>query len=366
MYFVCKINLILKSNQHRVLGIMSGSSLDGIDFAYCDFRYENADLVQWELGQTQCFDIPEDVKQELRDYGRLDPKEMTLLEKKFTLLCKDAVSSFLEDNKLIVDFIGLHGQTLFHCPEEGVTCQLGDGKLLQYLLDIPVISDFRKEDILEGGQGTPMAPLADKYLFSGSDVYLNLGGIANMTYWRDKHCVAYDLFPFNQYFNHYAKAEGLSYDKDGAIGRSGNYQDVLVELFSSFPYFDKQGAKSLDNNWIMQEFIPQSEKADYSVADKMNSYYHFCVKHLMERIPGHTESIFITGGGAYNKFFIDILRYASDKKGIEIIVPMDKIVDYKEAALIALAASYKWLGKENFIASATGASKSVIGGTIYQ
>jgi anhydro-N-acetylmuramic acid kinase len=345
---------------------MSGSSLDGIDIAYCEFVYSDSVLVEWELGATACYKIPENVKEGIQQYTRLNPKEFMLLERSFTAVCKQAVEEFLVDHPVTIDFIGIHGQTLFHYPDKGLSFQMGDGKYLQYQLGLPVVADFRKEDILEGGQGTPMAPLADKYLFSGYDVYVNLGGIANITYWENESCIAYDLFPFNQYFNYYANLEGMDYDKDGTIGRSGNRQKSLDELFHSFSYFDMESPKSLDNNWIHNDFISRVEESGHSLKDKMNSYYHFCVEHLMYKLADHSKNIFISGGGAYNTFFIELLAKACEKVGVRVVIPESKLVDYKEAALIAFAASCKFLNRSNFIAAATGAKKSVIGGTIYR
>lgn len=349
---------------------MSGSSLDGVDVVTCTFTYTD-DLIQdWSIDKKSCFSLPKEFVQRIISYKELDAMELRVLDIELGSFFADCIIKHAKDDLRNIQAAGVHGQTIYHLPEKQLTCQLGNGVVMQSKLQIPLVSDFRTKDIVSGGVGTPMAPLADDHLFPSYDFYLNLGGIANLSYQDAKNnWIAYDISPFNQYSNYFAAKAGLAFDTDGTLGSKGVVQQDLVEKMLSYPYFSIEAPKSLDNNWIVEEFIPSAETMGYAIEDSLASFYVFVSKCILASVKGLKEGkrtrMFVTGGGAYNVFFIELLRDFLQEDNIELVLPEKEIIDYKEAILIALATSFKLIGKPNFYSSVTGAKESVCGGVLF-
>jgi len=349
---------------------MSGSSLDGVDVVSCTFYYEGTSLKEWSLDKSQFFELNQLLKTRISNFKTLDPIGIKKLDLDLGKFFGQCIKEHAKGNLISTDVVGVHGQTIYHLPKEKLTCQLGNGMALHTELQVPIVCDFRTKDILAGGVGTPMAPLADENLFSGHDFYLNLGGIANISFKNEKEeWIAYDVCPFNQFTNHYAAKLDLPFDKDGKLGGIGVSKDPMVQQLLSYPYFSMKPPKSLDNNWIVESFIPNAEKLGYSEKDALSSFYNFAVTAVcstINTIPKEGKrSMLVTGGGAYNGYFIELLGEKLASKGVNVVIPTKDIIDYKEALLIALAASFKCIGKPNFYSSVTGARESVCGGVLY-
>jgi len=355
---------------HRSIGLMSGSSLDGIDVVSCSFNYKNEHLESWSLDSADFYSLNPDLIAKIKMYKSLSPIELKKLDLDLAAFFAQSINTHRENTDYSYDVVGIHGQTIFHLPKEQLTCQLGNGSKIQSLIRLPVVADFRIKDILAGGEGTPMAPLADDYLFSGYDFYLNLGGIANISYKNSAgDWLAYDVCPFNQLSNYYANKIGLAYDENGLLGSKGSMQNEILKQLESYAYFRKLPPKSLDNNWIMEQFIPKLESLDPSPEDALASFYTFAAQCITEAVLNsgklNSGKMFITGGGSYNVFFIETLKEKLAKHKLTVVLPEKQIIDNKEAMLIALAASFKLLGKPNFYSSVTGASTSVCGGVLF-
>jgi len=360
----------MNKSSHKVIGLMSGSSLDGVDVVSCTFNYDSKQLIAWSLDKSDFYKLDEELASQIRNYASLDPIALNALNQTLGEFYGRCILKHSGEFIETYDAVGVHGQTIYHLPELKLTCQLGCGSTIQARIDIPVVSDFRMKDLLAGGEGTPMAPLADDKLFPGYDYYINLGGIANVSYVNTNgDWIAFDVCPFNQVSNHFASKLNKDYDTDGNIGAQGQVQTALVKLMRSYPFFKKEPPKSLDNNWIMNTFVKDIEELGYSVEDTLSSFYEFTVESICESVQIETSStnkrLFVSGGGTYNTFFIKKLQERLMQINVELIVPAKDIIDYKEAALIALAASYRLMGKPNFYSSVTGASTSVCGGVLY-
>lgn len=348
----------------KVLGLMSGSSLDGLDMAFCSFDWEGNNLRSWQMYHHIHAPFPPFLKEQLSNPLALSQMELQTLEKEFTEFMIASIKAIDGFDKL--DLIGSHGHTIQHLPKQGITRQLGLGELMNEQLHIEVVDDFRQQDILAGGVGTPMAPLADRDLYAGYDVYLNLGGIANLSYEKAGIWHAYDLAPANQVLNHLAQMKGLEYDVDGELAEEGNMNHQLLMRLLGHPYVGQSFPKSLDNNEIQEDWIPLIKNQESGIENALHSYCHFLGLVLQREIvaSGKTEgNIFITGGGTHNPYLIDCLKHHNPSFTFE--KPIKEVIDFKEACLIAYAAACHKKNKSNFIATVTGADKDVIGGTLH-
>jgi len=340
------------------IGIMSGSSLDGLDIVAVEF-IEDKEL-SWKILAHATMALKESIADRLSRILKLSTQSVFELQSDYTLYIGQVTSTFLQSNKLNPSYASVHGHTVMHSPEYKSSWQLLNGGLLATTIDCPVVCDFRNQDMGLGGQGTPMAVIVDRDLYPGYDYYINLGGIANISYQKDNRWIAYDLFPFNQVLNYYAKKLGKPYDKDGSIAAQGIVNQKLLQQLHSEPYITSLHPKSIDNSWVMDYWIEKIDAYNLSVADTMRTYIEFAVHHISTIIPADSKILW-TGGGVHNKFFMR----TTDSNGLYSQIPDSSIIDYKEAVLIAYAAYLRLHEKINFISSATGAERDVVGGGVY-
>ena len=349
--------------KHTVLGLMSGSSLDGLDLAVCDFYFDNLDLSHWEMIYSETIPLPFYLKEQLYDPLFLALRQMTILESDLTQFFIDSCLPITRKFPSI-ELIGSHGHTVQHLPERKITRQLGIVQMMAEGIGLPVVGDFRQQDLQAGGVGTPMAPLADRDLFPGYDFYLNLGGIANISYATKDGWQAFDLAPANQVLNHFASKEGMEYDKDGDLAEEGNLSSELLQFLLTHPFSLKSHPKSLDNDEVKQEWIKPMEEYSLETPDHLYSYIEFLSLQLQKTFAQagkESGRILLSGGGTHNKYLIQ--QFKHHNPNIEFICPSDQTIDFKEAALIAYAALLKQFNLPNFISSVTGAGYDTVGGT---
>jgi anhydro-N-acetylmuramic acid kinase len=346
-----------------IAGVMSGSSLDGLDIAIVEFSSSNA----WDLLWT--FDRPytTDWIERLKHYHQLSAIEYITFKSDYSHYIGQLLKEALSIYKGNIDYISFHGHTLMHLPEKGVTEQIGNGGVLAAILDIPTITDFRIQDVAKGGVGTPLAPVVEINLFDGHDYYLNLGGIANITLLGFKDdLIAYDVSPCNQVLNYFSNKRGLAYDEGGAMARKGQLDSDLIEYIDSIPYFQVAPPKSLDNNWIMDEFIPNMPQG--KVEDILHTYCNWMARCIANELKPSkvSTSLMVSGGGAHNTYFMECLKSALSDKNCKLFIPTNKIINFKEAILMSLM-GFKYLkGEYNIMSSVTGASSDSIGGALYK
>lgn len=341
---------------------MSGSSLDGLDIAAVSF--DNSDHRKWSLISSSTYNIPNNLLQLFKQAGDLDMVSLTKLESDFTQFIAQCVVSFMDIFQGDIDFIAVHGQTLVHLPDDNSSWQLVNGGMLSSLCNSIVVTDFRNQDMALGGQGAPMAVLADRDLFEGYDYYLNLGGIANISYRSEGKWVAYDLIPFNQIFNYFANKYGFEFDKDGRIAREGKVEQFIMNYCLSHDYLKVDPPKSLDNTEVKADWILVMEEMDYEPRDILRSYIEFATTIIANTI-GKGKSLFITGGGAHNRYFIKNLEGKLQANGCTLIIPELSHVDYKESILMAYAGMLRLKQIPNFVSEATGANMDSIAGAVY-
>lgn len=351
------------------LGIMIGSSLDGVDLALVvmDFNSETGLVQKWQLKAYFEFPLSRSIKARVLNYKKLEQEEIVLLENDIA----DLVTSGI--NKLALPktytFAAYHGITIKHFPEQKISIQLGNCNRLAQGIGVPVISDFRQADMDAGGKGTPMAPIVEQHLFREYDAFLNLGGIANISFHRGDAVLAYDICPFNQVLNYYASKLDKAYDEGGLLAGGGNSVQALKNHLSSFDYFKIEGPKSIDNNWIREDFIPSLESFGEKLEDVLATYTQFVavlIAQELGRFAPETKALMITGGGAFNNYFVDLLAEQLENLKVKLVLPEPLIIKSKEAILMALAGLLCMKGVVNFIPSVTGATRAVVGGRIYK
>lgn len=347
---------------------MSGSSLDGLDIAFVRLT-ETGGAWRYEWIAADCIPYSEEWQQRLKTAQHLSVPEFLKTHAAYGHFIGRTVNDFLKEktNGHRPGFIASHGHTVFHAPQEGVSCQLGDGAAIAAETGLPVISDLRHMDVALGGQGAPIVPIADRLLFGDYDFLLNLGGIANITIQRSG--LAFDVCPCNQLLNHYACKLGCDFDADGQHARSGIASQDLLDALAQEAYYMQAPPKSLNNEFSTQRILPRIEAADLSPQDALATCSAHIAASIAQALLPYVRKearLLATGGGAFNSFLMAQLRELLRPHGIGIVVPEERLVQYKEALAMALIGALRWRGEVNVLRTVTGASRDSIGGALWQ
>jgi len=341
------------------LGIMSGTSLDGLDLALCRFTGNNGKW-QFEILDAQTIDYKSDWELRLRTAHKLGAEEFLLLHNEYGRFIGTMVNNFL-GGRMIPDLISSHGHTIFHQPDKKFTFQLGNGASIAGTTNITTISDFRNLDIALSGQGAPLVPIGDKLLFPEYNYCLNIGGFANISFDIDGARIAFDICPANLVMNELASQKNRSYDKDGEIGALGKINQSLLDSLNSLGYYEQKWPKSLGREWVDKNLMPLLISSGLSVEDQAATFYEH-IAYQISKVIGSSGKVLATGGGARNKFLI---RKIMEKTNSQVILPNDQLIDFKEALIFAFLGVLAFYGRVNCLSSVTGAKKDNIGGTIY-
>lgn len=357
---------------YKAIGLMSGSSLDGLDVACIDFKYDNG-KIDWEITQAETFPYSEMWLSRLINLRHQNALAFAKTHTYYGHYLAESVNKFIEKHKIEPDFIASHGHTIFHYPDENFTVQIGDGAAIAAITGYPVISNFRAQDIAIGGEGAPIAPIADKYLLPGYDFYLNLGGIDNISCNINGRFVAFDIGSANQTLNAIAKGMNMDYDEDGRIAKTGELIDPLFEKANANEYFQEAYPKSLDNRYVQENIVPLFVDFEALWEDKMRTaceHIAFQVANAISVVVKKEDfkkaayRMIVTGGGALNSFLVSCIRKYCE--GVEVVVPDRKIIEFKEAALMALMGLLRIENQMNTLHSVTGARHDTISGAFHQ
>ncbi|TDH25553.1 anhydro-N-acetylmuramic acid kinase [Segetibacter sp. 3557_3] len=357
---------------YRVIGIMSGSSLDGLDIAFIEFN-ESGGKWAYEILHAACLPYSDEWVQKLASATSLSAYEYLLLHAAYGKYIGERVNEFIGQYALEhrVQLISSHGHTTFHAPELGMTAQLGDGAAIAAATQINVVSDLRALDVAFGGQGAPIVPIGEKLLLPEYDFYLNLGGIANIAYMTEAGYVAYDICPANRVLNMIIEKEGQKFDEGGRLAASGNIDHGLLSRLKAFAYYDKPYPKSLANDFGTTEIFPLIESTKRAPADALRTYVEHIAMQVVSSIqkdtnlPAGPGKLLVTGGGGFNHFLIQRLSQLLSAINIEVVLPDEMLINYKEALVMGLIGVLRWREEYNVISTVTGAKRASIGGAVW-
>jgi anhydro-N-acetylmuramic acid kinase len=348
--------------QYKVVGVMSGTSLDGVDLAHCILTLENK---TWHYDITHAETIPYD-KKWLTRLTHLHTQPAFVYPKTDAFYGKylgQLVREFMNRHNLQPDLISSHGHTIFHQPQNGFTAQIGNGANIYAETGIKTVCDFRTVDVALGGQGAPLVPVGDALLFADYDACLNLGGFCNISYNDAQKRVAFDIGPCNIVMNPLAESLNLPYDDRGMIARSGTVDASLLEELDSLEYYKITHAKSLGIEWVQQVFWPVVKKYEIGIEDLMATINRHIAGQVAAVITRQRfKTVLVTGGGAYNNMLTDNIGHTS---GITITKPSELIIEYKEALIFAFLGALRLRNETNALGSVTGARTDSTGGCIY-
>jgi len=356
---------------YKVIGLMSGSSLDGLDICYTHLE-ESRGQWKFDIQDAACIPYSDEWKERLQYAQQADVADFLKLHTRYGRYIGEEVQKFMESFSLQhkVDFIASHGHTAYHDPEQHTSFQLGDGATIAAVTGLPVISDLRSLDVALGGQGAPIVPIGDKLLFGDFDYWLNIGGIVNMTVQHEERMVAFDVCTGNQALNALARNEGKDFDEDGLIARNGKVLIGVVNDLNEQEYFKKLPPKSLSNDKAIALVFPVLLESPHSNADLLRTV----VEHIAEQVaavvkqfPHNKESakMLVTGGGAFNNFLVEMIESKVASMHTKLIVPYEQVVKYKEALVMALIGALRWREETNILNSVTGASTESISGALW-
>lgn len=358
---------------YRAIGVMSGSSLDGLDIAFVEFQ-EQGGKWDYEIVQTDCYSYTPEWTEKLRNAINLPAREYQLLHTAYGHYIGQEINRFIDTHQLHykIAVIASHGHTTFHVPALQMTAQLGDGAAIAAETQLPVVSDLRALDVAFGGQGAPIVPIGEKMLMNEYTFFLNIGGIANVSLNAEKY-IAFDVCPANRVLNMLANDAGKPFDENGEIASSGMVHEGLLEQLNSLEYYRLPYPKSLANDFGTDIVYPLIKSAGLSIPDTLRtSSEHIALQicnalfslNNQQPVPGN-KKLLVTGGGAHNKFLIKRLAELLKAENIEVIVPDTKLVNYKEALIMAFIGVLRWRQEYNVLASVTSASRNSIGGALW-
>jgi len=357
----------------QLLGIMSGSSLDGIDLAACTFDFSpEGGLRHWRVLAAETLPLPDGWPERLRALPDASAQTLALTQADFGRWLGEEARAFLRRHGVSVDAIASHGHTVFHAPEAGYSTQIGDGAVIAAVTGIDTLDNFRMQDISLGGQGAPLAPVADAYLFPEYDFLLNLGGIANISARSPRGYIAFDCTGANQVLNALARAMGREYDEGGAIAKTGHLLPGVLDEALTLPYHAAPYPKSLSNAWVREKLLPIYLRAEGEVPDKLHTACRqiartvaMSLTSILEREQASAKSLrlMVSGGGALNAFLVDCIREECEKIcSLALEIPAPEVIHYKEATLMALMGALRLRRAANVLPSATGAERAACAG----
>jgi anhydro-N-acetylmuramic acid kinase len=359
---------------YRAIGLMSGSSLDGLDIAFAELQ-EQAGKWTYEIVQAACYPYSEEWINKLKNAINLSAKEYQLLHADYGHYTGKQINKFIDEYQLHykVAVIGSHGHTTFHMPERKMTAQLGDGAAIAAETKLPVVTDLRALDIAFGGQGAPIVPIGEKLLLGDYNFFLNLGGIANISHNNPDNYTAFDICPANRVLNMLVNELGKEYDDGGQIAASGTVNEALLEKLNALEYYKQPYPKSLANDFGTDIVYPIVKQSGLEVKDAIRTFVEHIVLQIgvaintLGNLKPQTSNLKLlaTGGGAFNTFLIQRLSDVLKDLNIEVIVPDNKLVNFKEALIMAFIGVLRWRQEYNVLSSVTGASRASIGGALW-
>lgn len=350
----------MNKKKYNIIGVMSGTSLDGVDLVYVKFDANN--YQNFTILQSQTVSYSKEWKQLLQNAIFSDDKALKNLDIVYGKYLGDIINHFIANYKILnIDFIASHGHTILHQPENGITLQIGNGKEIAKITNQKVVCDFRTQDVKLGGQGAPLVPIGDELLFSNYDFCLNLGGFSNISFKKDEKRIAFDICPVNIVLNFYANKLGLEYDASGKIASEGKINQQLLEKLNAIEFYQQKPPKSLGLEWVQKNIFPLIDEFEADISSILSTFVaHIAIQ--IGKVIYEKNSVLVTGGGVFNIFLMDRIQFYSENK-IELV--SEELINYKEALLFAFLGLLKVNNQINCLKSVTGASENHSSGEIF-
>lgn len=344
---------------YRVLGIMSGTSLDGLDLALCALRRRSG---RWSFRIERARTIPYSAgtRARLLDVMKGSAFELAQLDADLGEFIGRTSKRFLRGER--INLIASHGHTIFHQPKLGFSTQIGSGARIAAITGITTVCDFRSADIAHGGQGAPLVPMGERLLFPQHRAFLNIGGICNFSVHEARRIIGYDVCIGNQALNHLATESGLPFDRHGSIARSGTIDQDLLKRLNRLPFHSRKPPKSLGREWFDEAMRPLIDERSIALADRMRTVVEHIAMQLAGALRRAGGSVLVSGGGARNAF---LMGRISSHASVRTEVPATEVMDFKEALVFALLGVLRLRGETNALASVTGAHCDNAGGAVH-
>lgn len=348
--------------KYRVVGVMSGTSLDGVDLVLVDFCFEKG--ISFTIQAAETIPYSPNWQSILKKLTTIDVSTLRQVDEDYTLLLSKLILRFIADNNIKdIDAVCSHGHTALHQPDLGYTYQIGNLSKLSKLLNLTVVCDFRTQDVALGGQGAPLVPIGDQMLFSNYGFCLNLGGFANVSTTIQGRRIAFDICPVNIVLNHYSRRIGKDYDKEGDIAKSGVVNQKLLKVLNADKFYKKSYPKSLGLEWVNSNVFPIIDDFKIDVKDILRTYVeHISIQIAKQLSIQRDTKVLVTGGGAYNTFLMQCVENQTTHK---IVIPNSTQVEYKEALIFGLLGVLKLRNEINCLSSVTGAFYDHSSGNIF-
>jgi anhydro-N-acetylmuramic acid kinase len=350
-------------NTYKVIGVMSGTSLDGLDLAYCHFTNEQGRW-NYKILKAATIEYNEERKKRLNKVMLGNALDITMADAELGTFIGKEIGKMIKGNSLQVDFISSHGHTIFHQPSKGFTLQIGSGAHICAAAKLSVVCDFRALDVALGGQGAPLVPAGDKFLFGDYEYCLNLGGIANISFDQAGNRIAFDICPVNIVLNQLAQQLGKEYDENGGLAAKGKVHEGLLHHLNAIDYYKAKFPKSIGREWIDETIFPLLNKFNLSNEDKLATFCQHIAEQIANILLRSGGEMLVTGGGAFNKFLVEKIKAACAGK-VKVVLPDKDIIMFKEALIFAFLGVLRMRGEVNCLSSVTGANRDNVGGAIY-
>lgn len=334
----------------NAIGLMSGTSLDGLDICFAQFLKEDSGW-KFTILKAETVSYPEVLENQLRNAIHLSSQNLLALHSEYGFYLGKEVKKFFSKNNIEkVDLIASHGHTVFHQPDRKFTLQIGDGRAIKLETGLPVVCDFRSQDVLMGGNGAPLVPIGDEFLFSEYDACVNLGGFSNISFKINNARIAFDICPVNIVLNQFAQIAGKKFDENGNLAQKGSVDHLLLKKLNDIDFYSLAYPKSLGIEFCNAEIFPLFCEKDY--LDVLATYTEHAAHQISKILNKYKlKKVLFTGGGTYNSFLIERIKI---KTSSQIVIPEKEIIDFKEALIFAFMGVLRYRNEINILSSATG------------
>lgn len=345
-------------NPLTIIGVMSGTSIDGLDICAVQFSESSFTILAAETIEYNAH-----WKKILSHIHSYSGRDIHYTHAAYGSFCGELIHDFIVRHRIEADYIASHGHTVYHEPHNSFTVQIGSGAHIAAKTNVATICDFRLLDVAHGGQGAPLVPIGDEHLFNAYDYCINIGGFANVSCKKDDTRIAWDICAANIVLNHLSQFHGKDYDVEGKLGVQGSIISPLLAALDSLEFYALPSPKSLGREWVEQEIYPLLSNYDFSSLNVLRTYYEHTAKQIAAVLSCANSTALFTGGGCFNTFLMERISQLSKAT---IIIPSPEIIDFKEALIFAYLGYLRVCEEPNSLSSVTGASKNISGGVIWK